>query len=93
MRAKAAATRRGKLEGGFIMIVLGAALGLFLYYLAPGGALWMIGLMPSLIGVVLAVSTWLEQPKGGTMMRLLLAASAMTARRGGWPLRCSRSRR
>ncbi len=56
--------RRGKLEGAFIMLVLGAALGVFLYYLAPGSALWMIGLMPTLIGVVLAVSTWLEKPKG-----------------------------
>ena len=32
--------------------------------LRPGSALWMIGLMPAMIGVVLAVSTWLEQPKG-----------------------------
>ena len=63
-RAKAATARRGKLEGGFILIVLGAALGVFLYYLAPGMALWMIGLMPTLIGVVLAISTWLEKPKG-----------------------------
>jgi hypothetical protein len=65
LRAKAAVMRRGKLEGGFIMLVLGAALGLFLYNLVPGGALWMIGLMPALIGVVLVVSTWFEQPKGG----------------------------
>jgi hypothetical protein len=65
LRAKAAVMRRGKLEGGFIMLVLGAALGLFLYNLVPGGALWMIGLMPALIGVVLVVSTWFEQPQGG----------------------------
>jgi hypothetical protein len=65
LRAKTAVMRRGKLEGGFIMLVLGAALGLFLYNLVPGGALWMIGLMPALIGVVLVVSTWFEQPKGG----------------------------
>ena len=65
LRARAAVMRRGKLEGGFIMLVLGAALGLFLYNLVPGGALWMIGLMPALIGVVLVVSTWFEQPKGG----------------------------
>ena len=65
LRAKAAVMRRGKLEGGFIMLVLGAALGLFLYNLVPGGALWMIGLMPALIGVVLVVSTWFEPPKGG----------------------------
>ena len=64
-RAKAATARRGKLEGGFILIVLGAVLGVFLYYLAPGMALWMIGLMPALIGVVLAVSTWFELAKGG----------------------------
>ena len=64
LRAKAAVMRRGKLEGGFIMLVLGAALGLFLYNLVPGGALWMIGLMPALIGVVLVVSTWFEPPKG-----------------------------
>ena len=63
-RAKAAVSRRGKLEGGFIMIGLGAALGLFLYYAAPRSALWMIGLMPTLIGVVLAISTWLEKSKG-----------------------------
>ena len=29
---------------------------LFLYYLVPGDALWMIGLMPILIGVVLGAS-------------------------------------
>lgn len=63
-RAKNALMRRGKLEGGFIMIVLGAGLGVFLYYLAPRSALWMISLMPALIGVVLAISTWLEKPKG-----------------------------
>lgn len=62
-RAKTALMRRGKLEGGFIMIVLGAALSVFLYYLAPGTVLWMIGFMPALIGVVLAFSSWLE-PKG-----------------------------
>ena len=63
-RAKNAVMRRGKLEGGFIMIVLGAGLGVFLYYLAPRSAFWMISLMPALIGVVLAISTWLEKPKG-----------------------------
>ena len=63
-RAKNAVMRRGKLEGGFIMIVLGAGLGVFLYYLTPRSALWMISLMPALIGVVLAISTWLEKPKG-----------------------------
>jgi hypothetical protein len=63
-RAKAAVSRRGKLEGGFIMIGLGAALSLFLYYAAPRLALWMIGFMPTLIGVVLVISTWLEKPKG-----------------------------
>lgn len=63
-RARNALMRRGKLEGGFIMIVLGAGLGVFLYYLAPRSALWMISLMPALIGVVLAISTWLEKPKG-----------------------------
>ena len=63
-RAKAAVSRRGKLEGGFIMIGLGAALGFFLYYAAPRSALWMIGWMPALIGVVLVISTLLEKSKG-----------------------------
>lgn len=63
-RDRAAVTRRGKLEGGFIMIVLGAGLGVFLYYLTPRSALWTISLMPALIGVVLVISTWLEKPKG-----------------------------
>ena len=63
-RAKAAFLRRGKLEGGFILIVVGAALSAFFYYLAPGSALWMIGWMPTLIGVVLVISTWLEKPRG-----------------------------
>ena len=63
-RDRAAVTRRGKLEGGFIMIVLGAGLGVFLYYLTPLSALWMISLMPALIGVVLVISTWLEKPGG-----------------------------
>ena len=46
------------------MLGLGAALALFFYYLVPGGALWMIGLMPVVIGVVLVASTWLDQSKG-----------------------------
>lgn len=64
LRTKAVTTRRGKLEGGFIMIVLGLALGLFLRMLGPQMALWLIGLMPVLVGIVLVVSTWLEKPKG-----------------------------
>ena len=63
-RAKAAFMRRGKLEGAFIMMAGGAALAVFLYFLGPGTALWAIGLMPSAIGVVLAVSAWLERSKG-----------------------------
>ena len=62
--ARAAGMRRGKLEGGFIMIGLGAALGFVLYYVAPRSAVWMIGSMPTLIGVVLVVSAWLEKSKG-----------------------------
>ena len=53
--------RRGKLEGGFIMLVLGAALGL-LYNLVLDAV--DDRLDARLIGVVLAMSTWFEQPKG-----------------------------
>jgi VIT1/CCC1 family predicted Fe2+/Mn2+ transporter len=63
-RAKAAFMRRGKLEGGFIMMAGGAALAVFLYFLGPRTALWAIGLMPMALGVVLAVSAWLEKSKG-----------------------------
>lgn len=64
LRAKALVLRRGKLEGSFVLLAVGAALALFLYYLVPDKPLWMIGLMPLLIGVVLVISTWLETPKG-----------------------------
>jgi hypothetical protein len=64
-RAKAATMRRGKLEGGFIMIVLGIGLGAFLRMLGPSMALWLIGLMPLLVGVVFVISAVFEKPKGG----------------------------
>jgi hypothetical protein len=63
-RARIAVMRRGKLEGGFILIVLGITLSVFLYYLAPRLSLWLIGPMPAVIGVVLVISTWLEKPSG-----------------------------
>jgi hypothetical protein len=64
-RAKAATMRRGKLEGGFVMIVLGIGLGAFLRMLGPSMALWLIGLMPLLVGVVFVISAVFEKPKGG----------------------------
>jgi hypothetical protein len=64
-RGKAATMRRGKLEGGFIMVVLGIGVGVFLRMFSPQGTLWLIGLMPVLVGMVLVISTWLEPRKEG----------------------------
>ena len=56
------------------MLVLGAALGLFLYNLAPGARL-DDRLDARLIGVVLAMSTWFEQPKGDDDARVAAASA------------------
>lgn len=64
-RAKAEAARHGMYGGAAIVLVVGILLTLFLYYLAPTQPIWLIGLMPFFVGVVLAVQSWLGRPKKG----------------------------
>ena len=64
-REKAAVAWRGQNMGAAIVLAIGVLLTLFLYFIAPNKPIWLIGLMPVLVGVVLAVAGWLEKPKGG----------------------------
>lgn len=63
-REKAAVVWRGQNMGAAVTLAIGILLTLFLYYIAPNKPLWLIGLMPVMVGVILAVSGWLEKPKG-----------------------------
>lgn len=60
LRSKRAATRRGKLEGAFILLVIGGGLAVVFRVLSPVQPLWLIGGIPLLTGAVLGASAWLE---------------------------------
>ena len=64
-REKAAVAWRGQNMGAAVVLAIGVLLTLFLYFIAPNKPVWLIGLMPVMVGVVLAISGWLEKPKAG----------------------------
>ncbi len=45
--------REGRRLGGLVTIAVGLGVGLFFYALEPGKLLWVIGVIPLLIGVVI----------------------------------------
>ena len=62
-REKAAVAWRGQNMGAAVTLAIGVLLTLFLYYIAPDKPVWLIGLMPVMVGVILAVAGWIEKPK------------------------------
>ncbi|KAF1709380.1 hypothetical protein CSC70_11280 [Pseudoxanthomonas kalamensis DSM 18571] len=56
-QAEAAQTRTKARVSGLITLATGAALMIFLHQIAPGTAVYLVGLIPLLVGVVLLVSS------------------------------------
>lgn len=51
-RRKASRARRDSLQGGAILVATGVGLGIFLYAVAPTKAVWTLGIMLVLMGIV-----------------------------------------
>ena len=60
--------RQGLLIGGLVTLFVGIALSVFLYGVADheDHAVWMVGLIPSAVGVALLLSSFLIRPIGVT---------------------------
>jgi hypothetical protein len=56
-RADAAETRGNARIGGLVTIAVGVALMIFLYHLIPGTAVYLVGLIPLLVGVALLIAS------------------------------------
>jgi len=56
-RADAAEARGNARIGGLVTIAIGVALMIFLYHLIPGTAVYLVGLIPLLVGVALLIAS------------------------------------
>ena len=59
--------RQGLLIGGIVTLFAGVAIAVFLHGVADGedgGKVWMVGLIPSAVGVALLLSSYLIRPIG-----------------------------
>ena len=54
---------QGLLIGGFVTLLGGIGLGLFLYIVNDGDRVWSVGLMPVFVGLALLISGWLVRPR------------------------------
>lgn len=54
-RRRAEGLRLGLKLGGLITSVAGVGVGVFLYFLEPETAVWVVGVIPLLVGLVLAI--------------------------------------
>ena len=62
-----AATRnrsQGLLIGGFVTLLGGIGVGLFLGILNDGDRVWAVGIIPAFVGVALLISGFLVRPRG-----------------------------
>lgn len=59
-RASTHLARRSKLEGAGVLMAAGAGVATFLYYLGPDKPVWLIGVIPLIIGAVLAAFAIVE---------------------------------
>ena len=57
--------REGQKLGGLVLVAVGVALMALLYKLVPGNAVWLSGLFPLLIGLVLLGYVFFLAPKNG----------------------------
>jgi hypothetical protein len=55
---------QGLLIGGFVTLLGGIGLGLFLYIVNDGDRVWSVGLMPAFVGIALLISGFLIRPRG-----------------------------
>jgi hypothetical protein len=61
-----AAELADKRNGGFVTLAVGIGLGTFLYYLVPEKPVYLVALVPGLVGVVILISALRPQnPDGG----------------------------
>jgi len=69
MREEERAEERKRIEGmklgGLITTVVGVGLLAFLYYFPPTRRLFLLGLIPLLVGLVLALYGYLAAPRAG----------------------------
>jgi hypothetical protein len=54
---------QGLLIGGFVTLLGGIGLGLFLYIVNDGDRVWSVGLMPAFVGIALLLSGFLVRPR------------------------------
>jgi len=55
---------QGLLIGGFVTLLGGIGLGLFLYIVNDGDGVWSVGLIPAFVGLALLISGFLVRPRG-----------------------------
>ena len=51
--------------GGLVTLAVGVGVMVFLYFLIPSEAIWLAGLIPFLIGLVLAIFGYTQSPAAG----------------------------
>ena len=56
-----AAAAESKVQGGLTVIAVGIGLGVFLYFIAPGKAVYLVALAPVLVGLVILVGPGLTR--------------------------------
>ena len=62
-RIKAQRNRRDSRQGGLVVLAVGIGLSIFLKAVAPEDAVWTLGIMLMLIGIVLVSFTFFRQPE------------------------------
>ena len=58
-----------KRSGGFVTLAVGIGLGTFLYFLVPGKRVYLVALVPALVGVVLLMGALRAQGANGGRAR------------------------
>lgn len=56
--------RLEKIQAGVVLLVIGGGLAVMLETVGDSPGLWTVGLIPALVGVVLALFAWFSRPAG-----------------------------